>query len=109
MQAMRKPASVGDVLLYEYLIPTGMKINELSELLGVHRNTISALVNNNRKLSIDMAFKLAKAFNTSKDYWLNLQQAVDIWEVRSDPRLQAEINNVIFYKDFLNEKAKEIA
>lgn len=109
MQAMRKPASVGDVLLYEYLIPTGMKINELSELLGVHRNTISALVNNNRKLSIDMAFKLAKAFNTSKDYWLNLQQAVDIWEVRSDPRLQAEINNVIFYKDFLNKKAKEIA
>lgn len=109
MQAMRKPASVGDVLLYEYLIPTGMKINELSELLGVHRNTISALVNNNRKLSIDMAFKLAKAFNTSKDYWLNLQQAVDVWEVRSDPRLQAEINNIMFYKDFLNEKAKEIA
>lgn len=109
MQAMRKPASVGDVLLYEYLIPTGMKINELSELLGVHRNTISALVNNNRKLSIDMAFKLAKAFNTSKDYWLNLQQAVDVWEVKSDPRLQAEINNIMFYKDFLNEKAKEIA
>lgn len=109
MQAMRKPASVGDVLLYEYLIPTGMKINELSELLGVHRNTISALVNNNRKLSIDMAFKLAKAFNTSKDYWLNLQQAVDVWEVRSDPRLQAEINNIMFYKDFLNKKAKEIA
>lgn len=36
-----------------YLEPTGLKINELSELLGVHRNTISALVNNNRKLSID--------------------------------------------------------
>lgn len=109
MQAMRKPASVGDVLLYEYLIPTGMKINELSELLGVHRNTISALVNNNRKLSIDMAFKLAKAFNTSKDYWLNLQHAVDVWEVKSDPRLQAEINSIMYYKDFLNEKAKDIA
>lgn len=109
MQATRKPASVGDVLLYEYLIPTGLKINELSELLGVHRNTISALVNNNRKLSIDLAFKLAKAFNTSKDYWLNLQQAVDIWEVKNDPRLQTEINNIMYYKDFLNEKSKVIA
>lgn len=109
MQATRKPASVGDVLLYEYLEPTGLKINELSELLGVHRNTISALVNNNRKLSIDLAFKLAKAFNTSKDYWLNLQQAVDIWEVNNDPRLQNEINNVMYYKDFINKKQKVTA
>ncbi|ENR5392822.1 TPA: HigA family addiction module antidote protein [Providencia rettgeri] len=109
MQATRKPASVGDVLLYEYLEPTGLKINELSELLGVHRNTISALVNNNRKLSIDLAFKLAKAFNTSKDYWLNLQQSVDIWEVNNDPRLQDEINNVMYYKDFMNKKQKVTA
>ncbi|MEQ4676233.1 HigA family addiction module antitoxin [Providencia vermicola] len=109
MQATRKPASVGDVLLYEYLEPTGLKINELSELLGVHRNTISALVNNNRKLSIDLAFKLAKAFNTSKDYWLNLQQAVDIWEINNDPRLQDEINNVMYYKDFINKKQKVTA
>lgn len=109
MQATRKPASVGDILLYEYLIPTGMKINELSELLGVHRNTISSLVNNNRKLSIDMAFKLAKAFDTSLQFWINLQQAIDIWEVNNDPRLQEEINKIMYYEDFLKEKSKEVA
>ncbi|MEI7202565.1 HigA family addiction module antitoxin, partial [Pectobacterium parvum] len=62
-QAQRKPTSVGDVLLYEYLEPTGLKINDLAEMLNVHRNTISALVNNNRKLTVDMAFRLAKAFD----------------------------------------------
>ncbi|MCQ8234660.1 helix-turn-helix transcriptional regulator, partial [Pectobacterium carotovorum] len=51
-QAQRKPTSVGDVLLYEYLEPTGLKINDLAEMLNVHRNTISALVNNNRKLTV---------------------------------------------------------
>ncbi|HBO22425.1 HigA family addiction module antitoxin [Providencia sp.] len=109
MQATRKPASVGDILLYEYLIPTGMKINELSELLGVHRNTISSLVNNNRKLSIDMAFKLAKAFDTSLQFWINLQQAIDIWEVNNDPRLQEEINKIMYYEDFLKAKSKKVA
>ncbi|EEU9561215.1 MULTISPECIES: HigA family addiction module antitoxin [Providencia] len=109
MQATRKPASVGDVLLYEYLIPAGMKINELSELLGVHRNTVSALVNNNRKLSMDMAFKLAKAFDTSKEYWINLQQAVDVWEVKSDPRIQEEISRIKYYEDFLEERSRKAA
>lgn len=109
MQATRKPSSVGDILLYEYLVPTGMKINELSELLGVHRNTVSSLVNNNRKLSIDMAFKLAKAFNTSKQFWINLQQAVDVWEVNNDPRLQDELSQIMYYEDFIKEKNRKVA
>ncbi|HAP2635484.1 TPA: addiction module antidote protein, HigA family, partial [Escherichia coli] len=45
-QATRKPTTVGDILLYEYLEPLELKINELAEILHVHRNTVSALVNN---------------------------------------------------------------
>ncbi|ECK5669546.1 TPA: HigA family addiction module antitoxin, partial [Escherichia coli] len=66
-QATRKPTTVGDILLYEYLEPLELKINELAEILHVHRNTVSALVNNNRKLTMDMAYRLAKAFDTSVD------------------------------------------
>ncbi|MES4301303.1 HigA family addiction module antitoxin, partial [Escherichia coli] len=76
-QATRKPTTVGDILLYEYLEPLELKINELAEILHVHRNTVSALVNNNRKLTMDMAYRLAKAFDTSVDFWINLQTAVD--------------------------------
>ncbi|EEX9252149.1 HigA family addiction module antidote protein, partial [Escherichia coli] len=70
-QATRKPTTVGDILLYEYLEPLELKINELAEILHVHRNTVSALVNNNRKLTMDMAYRLAKAFDTSVDFWIN--------------------------------------
>ncbi|MCX2946526.1 HigA family addiction module antitoxin, partial [Rahnella perminowiae] len=81
----RKPATVGDILLYEFLEPTGLRINDLADMLNVHRNTISALVNNNRKLTVDIAFRLAKTFETSVEFWLNLQTHVDIWEVRNNP------------------------
>ena len=54
-QATRKPTTPGDILLYEYLEPLDLKINELAELLHVHRNSVSALINNNRKLTTEMA------------------------------------------------------
>ncbi|HEJ9067234.1 TPA: HigA family addiction module antidote protein [Serratia marcescens] len=108
-QAQRKPTSVGDVLLYEYLEPTGLKINDLAEMLNVHRNTISALVNNNRKLTVDMAFRLAKAFNTTEQFWLNLQRNLDLWEVQNDARIQEEISRVTPMEEFLNKREHAVA
>jgi addiction module HigA family antidote len=93
-QAMRKPTTVGDVLLYEYLEPLDLKINDLAEMLLVHRNTVSALVNNNRKLTIDMALRLSKAFDTTVKFWLNLQQNVEVWEAMNDARTQEELSRV---------------
>jgi len=56
-----------------------------------------------------MAFKLAKAFNTSKQFWINLQQAVDVWEVNNDPRLQDELSQIMYYEDFIKEKNRKVA
>ncbi|EIS7885896.1 HigA family addiction module antidote protein, partial [Salmonella enterica subsp. enterica serovar Newport] len=99
-QATRKPTTVGDILLYEYLEPLELKINDLAEMLHVHRNTVSALVNNNRKLTTDMAFRLSKVFDTSVDFWLNLQAAVDLWEVENDARAQEELSRICTVSDF---------
>ena len=109
-QATRKPTTVGDILLYEYLEPLELKINELAEILHVHRNTVSALVNNNRKLTMDMAYRLAKAFDTSVDFWINLQTAVDLWEVENDMRVQEELSRIntaekVISQRNLNKKA----
>jgi addiction module HigA family antidote len=104
VQAQRKPTSVGDILLYEFLEPTGMKINQLAKMLRVHRNTVSALVNNNRKLTTDMAFRLAKAFDTTEEFWLNLQTNVDIWEVMNDNRIQEEIDRILPVDEFIKQR-----
>ena len=90
----RKPSTVGDILLEEYLIPLNLKIADLSAMLNVHRNTVSAIVNNNSKLSLDMAMRLAKALNTSVEFWLNLQMMTDIWFLENDSRFQASLADV---------------
>lgn len=75
MASLRKPSSVGEILQAEFLEPLHLKIGDLADILDVHRNTASSIING-------MALRLAKAFNTSPEFWLNLQMAVDMWEMR---------------------------
>ncbi|KAI3489609.1 hypothetical protein L1887_46661 [Cichorium endivia] len=104
IRALRKPTTPGDVLQYEYLEPLNLKISDLAEMLNVHRNTISALVNNNRKLTADMAIKLAKAFDTTIEFWLNLQLNVDIWEAQSNSRTQEELSRIKTVADVMAKR-----
>ncbi len=46
------------------------------------------------KLSTEMAFRLAKVFDTTVDFWLNLQAAVDLWEVENNMRTQEELGRI---------------
>ncbi len=49
--------------------------------MGVSRRTISEIIHERRKVTPDTAFRLAKVFNSTPEMWLNMQQAVDVWEV----------------------------
>lgn len=42
----------------------------------------SELVNCKNGISAEMALKLAKAFKTTAQFWLNMQQAYDLWQAR---------------------------
>lgn len=106
-QATRKPTSPGDVLQYEYLEPLNLKITDLAEMLNVHRNSISALVNNNRKLTADMAFRLARVFDTTVEFWLNLQLNVDIWEVQNNARTQGELSRLKTMAEILAKRKSQ--
>ncbi|HDR2789382.1 TPA: HigA family addiction module antidote protein [Enterobacter asburiae] len=74
---LRIPTGPGDVLLYEYLKPLNMEISDLADMLNVDPNTASALINNKIILTADMASRLAKTFDTSVEFWQNLQQNPD--------------------------------
>jgi len=100
----RKPTTPGDILLNEFLEPLHLKIADLAEMLNVHRNSVSALVNNNRKLTTDMAVRLARAFDTTIEFWLNLQLNVDIWEIQHDERMQAEHQQIITATEMVERK-----
>lgn len=96
----RKPTAVGEVLQEEFLSPLNLKISDLANILDVHRNTASAIVNNNTKITLEMAFKLAKAFGTTPEFWLNLQNAVDLWELNHNAQFQQSLAKVKIAKEW---------
>ncbi len=72
----------------------------------------NTLINNNRKLTTEMAFRLAKVFDTTVDFWLNLQAAVDLWEVENNMRTQEELGRIETVAEYLarrEERTKKVA
>lgn len=78
----RRPVTTGRILVDEFLEPRGIEINELADAMGVHRNSVSRLVNDHGGLTAPMAIKLAAALGTSPEFWLNIQHALELWDVR---------------------------
>ena len=81
---MHNPPHPGEVLRELCLKPAGLTIKEVAEAIGVSRTALSQLVNGHSRLSPDMAHRLAGAFRTSVEMWLNLQHQHDLWIARRE-------------------------
>lgn len=86
---MHNPAHPGQVLKAGYIDGTGMTITEVAARLGVARNSLSELVNGRRGVSVEMALRLAAAFGTSPQFWLDMQRGYDLWHARLSLDLSA--------------------
>lgn len=64
--------------------PLKLTVTRVAKALGISRKTLSQLINERASISADVALKLSKAFNTSPELWLNLQQLYTLWEVAQD-------------------------
>lgn len=67
---------------------------EVAELLGVSRQTIAQLLNEQRAVSPEMAHRLARAFGGSADAWMRHQISYDLWEVEHDERKWSKIEKI---------------
>ena len=75
----RQPSHPGKILKYHYLEPLDLSITEVAKVLRISRKTLSAIVNGRASVTPDLALRLSRAFQTSAELWLNLQQAYDLW------------------------------
>jgi antitoxin HigA-1 len=80
----RKPTHPGEFLREDLLPETGITQTRLADLMRVSRRTISEIIHERRKMTPDIAFRLAKVFNSTPEMWLNMQQALDLWEISKD-------------------------
>ena len=79
---MYNPPHPGTVLKELYLEPLNLTVTSVAKGLGVARKTITALVNGHAGISAEMAIRLATAFNTTPEHWLNLQQQYILWQAK---------------------------
>ncbi|MGH9769499.1 MAG: HigA family addiction module antitoxin [Blastocatellia bacterium] len=82
----RKPTHPGELLREEILPAAGLTQIELAARLGVSRRTVGEILRERRALSPDLAHRLARLFGTTPEFWMNLQQAVDIWNALESNR-----------------------
>jgi antitoxin HigA-1 len=72
-----------EVLREEFLAPLGMSSHQLAAAIDVPPNRISEIVLENRSVTADTALRLAKHFNTTPEFWMNLQSAHDLSKARA--------------------------
>ena len=86
LMTKRKPVSVGEMLLGQFLEPLGINQTKLAEKTGLPRKHVNELCRGRRAVTADTALILARVFGNSADFWLNTQRRTDLWEALNTPK-----------------------
>lgn len=89
------PPHPGEILAEFYFDPLKLTVTDAAEKLMISRPNLSAIINGRAGISAGMAIKLAKAFNTTPHYWLNLQSNYDLWEVTRKGDVSLQVKSLV--------------
>jgi addiction module HigA family antidote len=78
----RRPSLPGEILAELYLAPHEISIAKFAKACGVTRKHMSAIVNGHAAITAEMATRMAAVLGTTAQYWLNLQNAVDLYDAQ---------------------------
>ena len=78
MSKKLNPIHPGKQLREEFMIPLGLSSNALARALNVTPARINEIARGRRGISADTALRLARFFDTSHQFWLNLQSNYDV-------------------------------
>lgn len=76
----RKPTHPADILKHDVLEPFDISITTAAQMLGITRQHLSNFVNGKVPCTPELAHRLAYMTNTTVASWLNMQNALNIWE-----------------------------
>ena len=91
LMTSRRPATVAEILVEEFMAPMGLTQAALAEAMGVQRKHVNELCNERRNVTAATALILARVFGNSPDFWLNVQRRSDLWQAMHSPRERERI------------------
>ena len=87
----RRPTHPGEIFLADFLVPLGITQKDAAEKLRISYPRMNEIVKGKRAVTPDTALRLARFTGTEPEFWLNLQQAVDLWgALNSDQAVDLE-------------------
>ena len=92
MITKRKPASIGEILNEEFIQPLSLTQGELADAMGVPRKHVNELCNDRRAVTASTALILARVFDNSSEFWLNIQRRMDLWTALNSPQEKLRIS-----------------
>lgn len=69
---------ISEILLEEFMQPLGISAYKLAKDINVPTSRIQDILKDKRKITVDTSLRLARYFNVSDKYFLNLQNDIDI-------------------------------
>jgi addiction module HigA family antidote len=85
LMTKRKPATVGEILIEEFMEPMSLTQGALADAMGVARKHVNELCNDRGTVTGPTALIFARVFGNSPQFWLNLQRRTDVWEAMHSP------------------------
>ncbi len=74
----------GQVLKEEYLKPLHLSQSQVAGNIGVAPRRLSEIVHGSRSVDAESAFRLARYFSTSEEFWMRLQMAYDLAKAQQE-------------------------
>ena len=83
---------MSEILREEFMEPMNLSAYRLANEIHVPVSRIQAILKGNRKVTADTSLRLAKFFGVSDRYFLDLQNDLDIRELKAS--MEKEINEI---------------
>lgn len=82
--------TIGKILYEEFMAPLGISAYRLAQDIHVPTSHIQEILHNRRKITADTSLRLAKYFGVSDKYFLDMQNDIDIRNLKTKPQNEIE-------------------
>lgn len=73
-----EPIHPGDILRKDFLAEYDVSVERAASELGVPTSVLQEIVEGSGSIDAELALRLARYFETSPEFWLNLQRSFDL-------------------------------
>lgn len=96
MTNMISTPTIGEILKEEFMEPLGVSAYKLAHEIFVPVSRIQDIIHGRRQVSVDTSLRLGKYFGVSDDYFLKMQNDINLRNARVD--LEEELSKIKVYK-----------